>query len=213
MQKKKLVLIGGGGHCKSCIDVIEHSQEYYVFGILDHIELMGTSVLNYKVIGSDEDIKKLKEEECAFLITVGQIKSSEIRKKIFQQLIDANAIIATIISPLATVSKYAKIGKGTIVMHHANINAEACIGNNCIVNTGCIIEHESTIGDHTHISTAAVVNGNCIIGSGVFIGSNATVANNISIKKDVILGSGSVIMRNINESGTYVGNPLVKLRA
>ena len=35
MKKKPLILIGAGGHAKSCIDIIENENRYYIFGIID----------------------------------------------------------------------------------------------------------------------------------------------------------------------------------
>jgi len=32
---KPIILIGGGGHCLSCIDVIEQTGLYQIIGILD----------------------------------------------------------------------------------------------------------------------------------------------------------------------------------
>ena len=52
---KDLILVGGGGHCESVIDVAE-SAGYRILGILDMPELLGKDVFSYKVIGSDDDI-------------------------------------------------------------------------------------------------------------------------------------------------------------
>ena len=212
MRKHKLILVGGGGHCKACIDVVECTDEYEIVGILDRADLLGTSVLDYKIIGTDADFLKFKQEGCQFLITVGQIKSAAIRKKIAQLLEQQEASLATIISPNAHVSKYAQIGKGTIVMHGVTVNASAEVGTNCILNTGCDIEHDAIIGHHTHISTYAVINGGCIIGDEVFVGSNATVSGSISLGNKILIGSGAVVFKNINDSGTYVGNPAKKIK-
>ena len=72
---KKLYLIGGGGHCKSCIDVIEQTQEYKIEGIFDVKERVGEKVLGYEIIGDDNDIEKYQEDQNYFLITIGQIKT------------------------------------------------------------------------------------------------------------------------------------------
>ncbi|WP_461789336.1 acetyltransferase [Pedobacter sp.] len=202
-MKKDLVLIGGGGHCKSCIDVIEHTNEFNIIGILDQRELIGSHVLGYEVIGTDDDLLKFKASH--FLITVGQIKSNLTRKKIYKNLLDNSLSIATVISPNAHVSKHAKIGAGTIIMHHAIVNSESTIGNNCIVNTKALIEHDTIVGHHCHISTAAVLNGNCNIGNDVFIGSNAAVANHITIKDNVVVGAGVTVIRNITTAGIFTG--------
>ncbi|MBC7915271.1 MAG: acetyltransferase [Pyrinomonadaceae bacterium] len=212
MKKHKLILVGGGGHCKACIDVVECTNEYEIIGILDHADLTGTKVLGHRVIGTDDDILKYKQEGCRFLITVGQIKSAATRIKIAKLLEQQEAILATIISPKAYVSKYAQIGKGTIVMHGVTVNASADVGANCILNTGCGIEHDAIIKDHTHISTHAVVNGGCVVGNEVFLGSNATVSGYIRVGNNIVIGSGSVVLKNIDESGTYAGNPVKKIR-
>jgi sugar O-acyltransferase (sialic acid O-acetyltransferase NeuD family) len=210
-MKKKLILIGGGGHCKACIDVIEQSGNFEISGILDQESLIGQSVLGYPILGSDTNIPKYIELGYCFLITVGQIKSAEIRENIFKYLGDCKADMATIVSPLAYVSKYAEVGQGTIVMHNVIINAGARIGRNGILNTGCNIEHDALIGDHVHVSTLAAINGNCEVGDGVFIGSNATISSQVKILKNTIIGAGTVVVRDIKEKGIYAGNPAKKI--
>jgi len=190
----KLVLIGGGGHCKSCIDVIEQSAEYEIVGILDKKENMGKTILGYEIIGTDEQIEALSGKGFSFLITIGQIKTSQIRKKIYQQLIKVNADIATIISPLAYVSKHALIGKGTIIMHDALVNASANIGENCIINSKALIEHDVVIESHCHISTAAIVNGGVIVKKGSFFGSNAVSKEYVTTSSDAFIKAGSLFL-------------------
>lgn len=206
-MKSKLILVGGGGHCKVCIDVIEQAGQFEIIGILDLQNLVGTSVLNYQIIGTDQDIGKYAELGYSFLITVGQIKSAVLKEKLFYQLKKNSANIATLIAPSAHVSKYSNIGIGSIVMHHAIINAGVTVGENCILNNKCDIEHDTVIGSHTHISTGAIINGNCTIGKGVFIGSNATVCNQITIEDEVVIGSGSVVRKDVIRKDIQAGNP------
>jgi sugar O-acyltransferase (sialic acid O-acetyltransferase NeuD family) len=209
-MSKQIILIGGGGHCKVCIDVIEQGGKYEIHGILDKEESKGDKVLGYEIIGTDELIPSLVEKDYAFLITVGQIKSALVRKKIFDELTKLNADIVTVISPNAYVSKYANVERGTIIMHGVNVNAGASVGENNIINTGSIIEHDVKTGKHCHISTNAVVNGDCVIGNESFIGSNATVINGIHVTDQVVIGAGTLVNKNIEQSGTYIGNPVQK---
>ena len=211
MKKESLILIGGGGHCKSCIDVIEQENALAIYGILDSPDKRGQSVLKYPVIGTDDDIEHFAKKGFSFLITVGQIRTATVRRNLFIKLEQASAKMATVISPKAYVSKHAHIGAGTIVMHGATVNAGAKINENCIINTGCNIEHDVEIGAHCHISTHAVVNGDCIIYQQVFIGSNAVLSNGISVVGEVSIGSGAVVIRPIEEKGVYVGNPAKKI--
>ena len=182
-MKNDLILIGGGGHCKSCIDVIETENKYNIKGIVDLPEKMGESILNYKIIACDDDLPKLSKQHTNFIITIGQIRSAAKRIRIFNLLNELNVSIPVIISPLAYVSRYASIDKGTIIMHHVIVNTNASIGFNCIINNKALIEHDAIIGNHCHISTGAIVNGGVIIEDETFYGSGAVTKENSRIKK------------------------------
>ena len=190
--KPNLVLIGGGGHCVSVIDIIENGNEFNILGILES-NIIENNILGYKILGGDNLIPELVNENTYFLITVGQIKSYSIRKKISKILIENKAKLAIVISSLAYVSRHANIEEGSVIMNHAVVNAKSKIGKNCIINTMSNMEHGVLIGDFCHISTCAVVNGESVIGNGTFIGSNATISNNISIKENSIISAGKFI--------------------
>src|SRR6185437_4528788 len=205
MHKKPLILIGGGGHCKSCIDVIEATGAWNINGILDKNFAKGQLVLNYPVVGTDDDIDQLIAADNYFLVAIGQVKSAATRKRIFDILKFKSAKIATIISPEAIVSKYAVIGTGTIVHHHCIINADAHIGENNILNTTANIEHDVKVGSNNHISTNVVLNGSVNLGDDCFIGSGSVILNGISIANGVVIGAGSLVIKNIEDPGTYAG--------
>ncbi|MBO7507420.1 MAG: acetyltransferase [Paludibacteraceae bacterium] len=205
MEKKNLILVGGGGHCKSVIDVAE-SAGYNILGILDMPEDVGKSVLDYKVIGTDDDIPQFVDK-AEFVITVGFIKDPSIRIRIFDRIKNAGGRLATIVASTARVSRYATVGEGTVILHHAFVNAGARIGCNCIINTFSNIEHDAQVGDQCHISTGTMVNGDCRVGARVFIGSQSVLDNGISVGDDIIVGAGALVRRNISVKGIYSGNP------
>ncbi len=211
MNALEIILVGGGGHCKSCIEVIESGKKYRIAGILDARLKKGDNLLGYPVLGSDEDediINKFRN----FLITVGHIKDVSVRVKLFEYYQSRKVRFPVILASTAQVSRFATIQEGTIIMHHALVNAGARIGRNNIINSGAIVEHEVTTGDHTQISTSCVVNGQVTIGSRCFIGSNAVVNNNISICDNVVVGAGSVVIHDITQPGIYAGNPARRIQ-
>ncbi|MDR1695382.1 MAG: acetyltransferase [Endomicrobium sp.] len=189
---KKIILIGAGGHCKSCIDVIEQENKYKISGLIDIKERIGQKVFGYEITGCDEHIKKYINDDTFFLIAIGQIESAAKRAGIYDLLKQNGARMAIVISPLAYVSRHAVIGEGTIIMHNALVNADAAIGKNCIINSKALIEHDAVIGDNCHISTGSIVNGAAKIGRGTFIGSNATVVHGADIAENSFLKAGSI---------------------
>lgn len=207
-MKRPLILIGGGGHCKSVIEVAE-SAGYEIKGILDMPDEVGKEVLSgHKVIGTDDEIPRYVEE-CDFVVTVGFIKNPTLRIKLYNKVKTAGGRLATIIASTAYVSKYAELGEGTVIMHHAFVNAGAKIGDNCIINTFVNIEHDAEVGNQCHISTGTMVNGECKIGENCFIGSQSVCANCIEIASDIIVGAGSVVCKSLRMKGIYAGNPAI----
>jgi sugar O-acyltransferase (sialic acid O-acetyltransferase NeuD family) len=190
---KEVILIGGGGHCRSVIDVIEQESQFKIAGIVDKPELLETDILGYPVIGNDSDLESLAKIHTHAIVTVGQIKSADLRIKLFNLVLNAGFVLPNVISPRAYVSKYANIGKGTVIMHNALVNANAKVGYNCIINTNALIEHDSNIGNHCHIATNVVINGGVLVGQQSFIGSGSVTKEGIIIDDNSFIKAGSVV--------------------
>ena len=193
---KSLLLLGGGGHCHSCIDVIEAAEIYQIAGIVQPKEASGL-VLGYPIIGSDDDLPRLLKASKFALITVGQIKNTETRIRLFNLLKQLGAELAVVVSPKAHLSKHSVIGEGSIIMHGAIVNAGARIGNNCIVNSQALIEHDVEIHDHCHIATGALINGNVTIGKGTFVGSGVVIKEGVRVGENVVIGAGQAVLRDL----------------
>ncbi|MCD8177160.1 MAG: acetyltransferase [Tannerellaceae bacterium] len=203
---KPLILIGGGGHCKSVIEVAESSGRS-ILGILDTAENVGKKVLGYPILGTDDDIISYVNI-AEYIVSVGFIKDPTIRIRIHAIISSIGGALATLIASTAHVSPHAIIGEGTVVMHQAVINADVSVGKGCIINTFSNIEHDVMIGNHCHISTGAMINGDCKVGDGSFIGSQSVVVNGVSIGANTIVAAGSMVRKNIIKPGIYAGNPV-----
>ncbi|MDE5886547.1 MAG: acetyltransferase [Muribaculaceae bacterium] len=208
MKEKPLILVGGGGHCKSVIEAAE-SVGREIKGILDLPEYLGYDCIGYKVIGTDADIQ-MYAHECEFIVTLGFITNPEHRIQLHRLVEKAGGKFGNVIASSAHVSRHAYVARGSVVLHNADINAGAHIGKGCIINTGANIEHDVRIGNYSHVSTGAMVNGDCRIGESTFIGSGAVVANGVSIADNVVIGAGAVVCSDVNDSGTYIGIPARK---
>lgn len=181
-QDKEIILIGGGGHCHSVIDVIEQENKYKIVGIVDKKEFIGKEILGYKVIGCDNDLELIYKKYKNAIITVGHIYSNKLRIELFSLLKKIGYTLPVIKSPLAYISKHTIIKEGTIIMHGALINANAQIGENCIINSKALIEHDAIIENNCHISTGSIINGGVKVNENSFLGSNSTTKEYITVK-------------------------------
>lgn len=210
-QKQNLILIGGGGHCKSVIDVIRSAGIFEIRGILDAAEKKGTTVSGCEIIGTDGNIESLHREGYSFHITIGQIRNATVRRRIFDSLVQIGASLPAIVSDKAYVSAEAQIGAGTIIMHQALVNAGASVGSNSIINNKALVEHDAVVGNHCHISTAAIMNGDCRVGDECFLGSNAVLLHGVCLGSKSVVGAGSVVTGSAEGGHVWVGNPAKQL--
>lgn len=194
MSTNSILLIGAGGHAASCIDVIEQHGGFRVAGLIGMGNEVGTRVLGYEVLGTDQDLPGLVARFGHALVAIGHIKTAEPRMQAFTRLRQLGCALPSVVSPRACVSPHAALGAGTIVMHGAVVNARASIGNNCILNSQSLVEHDARIGDHCHIATGAIVNGAVSIGAATFVGSQSSIRQEVRIGERCVIGMGERVL-------------------
>lgn len=190
---EKIILLGGGGHCKSVIDVIQSSGRFKILGILDSNIPSGESLLEEKVLGDDSLLPSLVKECRNLHITVGHIRSNLIRKKIAEKSSELKISFPNVVSDRSHISKHCSLGHGVTVLHNATVQADTQIGNFTIINNHALVEHDVRIGNFCHISTGALVNGNVTIGDDVFIGSGAIIIQGTKIPSGTFIKAGQLV--------------------
>jgi sugar O-acyltransferase (sialic acid O-acetyltransferase NeuD family) len=208
-----IILIGGGGHCKSIIDTINELKKYNIIGILDIADKLGNEICGIKIIGTDDSLEYYYKNGVrnAFL-TIGSIGDTLIRRKLYSIALNIGYIFPNIIDNTAIVSDKIEIGHGNFIGKGAIININVKIANNTIINTGAIIEHDCYIGSFCHIAPGTAINGNVVIGENTHIGTNSTIIQNIKIGDNTIIGAGSVVVKNIESNIKAYGNPCKEVR-
>lgn len=207
----ELVLIGAGGHSRSCVDVAE-AAGWKIAGFISPNDT--DQLYDHFRLGNDTWLLSWNiPAHIQCLIAVGQVKTATLRRQLYASLRQQQIPLATIISPHAYVSKHAAVAQGSVVMPGAVINASATVAENCIINSLALLEHDVTVGTHTHISTGARVNGGVSVGSGVMLGSGSVILPGVNIADDVIIGAGSLITRDIYEpASVWYGSPARKIK-
>lgn len=206
-----IILVGGGGHCKSVIDAILSTNTYNIVGITDPCAC--GKVSGYEILGNDDQLKAIYDRgvEHAF-VTVGSVGNPQIRQLLMETLKAIGYKLPVIIGASAYVSPSANIGEGSFIGQGAVVNALARIDENCIINTGAIVEHDCYLQAYVHIAPGAVLSGCVSIGKNSHIGTNATVIQNISVGQNVLIGAGSVVVKDIMDSTVAYGNPCREIK-
>lgn len=206
-MRKKVVIIGAGGHAKVIADIIKKSGDE-IIGFLDDNKKKGTNIIKeYKVLGDFNNRFPLAiaNSDYEFIIAIGDNKK---REEISHS---PNLKFYTAIHPSAQMGLDVEIQEGTVIMANACINSSAKIGKHCIINTGAIIEHDNIIEDFVHISPNVALGGTVKIGKSTHVGIGSTIKNNITICENCKIGAGAVVVKDIEKEGTYIGVPAKKM--
>lgn len=195
------IILVGGFH--EMIELCEKSG-FIIKGIIDGN--LKDSYFGYPVIGSDEDAEKLFPEYGKYKLVLSP-DSPKVRAKLEQLYSAIGYDYATVISPNATISKFATIGKGTVVQNFVNVSAGTKIGNFVKLNTYCNVMHDNIVGDFSTIAPNAVSLGRITIGESSYIGANATILPGLSIGDNVIVGAGSVVTKSVINNVIVKGVP------
>lgn len=208
MEKRKILLVGGGGHCRSVLDCLRQSEVYSEVGIVVQDSPLQKPIFEIPIIGTDADLPSLFAEGwTAAAVTVGSVGHPQIRRYLFQRLKEIGFLLPPIVSSHAVIGQEVFIEEGVFIGKRAVVNAGSHIGPCAIINTGAIVEHDCMIKNFVHISPGAVLCGGVQVKENSHVGAGAVVRQEICIGQDSAIGAGSVVVQNIPDGVVAYGNP------
>ena len=202
----RLLLIGGGGHCRAVLDCVLRVGSFDDIGIVDYDST--ASALGVPVVGTDDDLPDLLRDGWTHaFISVGSVGSTSLRRKLCQMVKDIGFTVPSIVDPSAQIAGGTEIGEGVFIGKLVVVNTGSKIGNCAIINTGAIVEHDCRVGEFSHISPGGILCGQVTIGPDSHIGAGSVVRQQISVGSGSVVGAGSVVVKDIPENVIAFGNP------
>lgn len=209
---KDLVIISCGDFARETMWIAERMNLQYpqwnILGFVDDNHA-GENVDGYPVLGTIEWLKQYPSD----IYTTCAIGTGATRKKIWEKLSgNENIHPATLIDPAVIVGKDVVIGEGSILCAGTVLTIAVKTGFNCIVNLNCTLGHDAVLQDYSTIHPGCNISGKVSIGECCDIGTGTKIIQGKNIAPYTIIGAGSVVVKNLEESGTYVGVPVKKIK-
>ena len=206
---KRVVIIGAGGHGREVADILRHQSratgEMEALGFVDdNPALHGLEVDGLPILGDRSWFEGADLEDLAVVCAVG---SPQVCRRLVDRAREVKLSFASVISPLAHISAYARIGEGVTIFPNVIINAGVLVDSYSILNVGAVVSHDTTVGPYSNINPGAQLAGNVTIGEGCYLGMGANVIQGISIGAWSVVGAGAVVTRDLPANVTAVGVP------
>jgi sugar O-acyltransferase (sialic acid O-acetyltransferase NeuD family) len=210
MNRKQIVLIGGGGHAKVITQLLLRLPQYEMIGYVAPKDL--GPLLGYPFLGTDEGVPGLvkKYPGLSAVLAFGKVKAKSNRMDVYRAAKKQGLVFPALCAKSAIVAQDCSIGEGTVVMEGAVVQPGTKLGLLSIINTRACIDHDCVIGDEVHVAPGAVLSGGVSVGTGSLIGTGAAIIENIKIGKNCSIGAGAAVVADCEDNGTYVGVPAKK---
>lgn len=208
-----IVILGTSGHAKVIIDIVEQEGRYRIAGLVDRFCRDGESILDYPVIGTDDDLPLLLKRYniSGAIVAIGD---NFLRSAVAARVADAcqGLRFVSTIHPRASIARGTAIGDGTVVMAGVSVNPSCIIGRHCILNTNASLDHDSCMSDFSSIAPGATTGGGCRIGEFSAVGIGAVMIHNITIGAHAIIGAGATVLKDIDPFSVAYGTPAKIIR-
>ena len=210
---KRIVLIGGGNQAHYTSDIVNKEGKYKIVGIIDSIHEIGSDRFGFKVLGRQEDLKKIIDEYDieGGIISIGDNWNRYYVHNQIKQLIP-NFDFVNAIHPSVIIGENVEIGKGVVMMAGCIINPKSKIGDFTFFATGAQIEHDCIIGDYASISAGSITGGYVQLKDFSALTLGVTVIDRIVIGKNTVVGSGSLVVKDLPDNVLAYGNPAKIIR-
>lgn len=206
-EPRLIVIIGGGGHAKVVADIIYTTGKYKIVGFTDLHPGSPVGDCNIPYLGDDTVLPDLVGRGVLqAAMGVGGFDNRR-RQSLYEKIVDRGFQLPSLVHSSASVSPYAVIGEGTVIMPGAVVQAGAHLAANVIVNTGAVVEHDCSIGHSALVASGAILCGGVRVGDRAFVGAGACIIQYKNIGADCTIGAGSVVIDDLGQGQTAVGNP------
>lgn len=200
MTGSGLYIIGAGGHGAVVADIALACGMAIAGFIDDNPTNHGTAVLEWTVLGGRDVIPAGAPVALA-------IGNNAVRATLLTLARERGWTLPALVHPTATISRFARIGEGTVVMPHVVVNARTSIGCACILNTACSVDHDCVLGDAVHLAPGVRLAGTVQVGHDSFVGIGSCVHPGKRLGARVTIGAGSVVVRDIPDEVLAYGVP------
>lgn len=189
-----VMIWGGGGHAKVCIEIFKVAYGRLPYGIIDAHLPIGTRVLGVPVIGRESALELLRDRGVRnAVLGIGAVLAHGSRSTMLARLRKAGYRLPNLIHPKAAIDESVRLGEGNVVFANATVSADVVIGDGCILNSGSVVSHDCCLGSNVHLAPGALLAGAVKVGDDTLIGMAATVFLKTTIGRGVRINNGASV--------------------
>lgn len=202
------MIYGAGGHAVSVLDVALEAG-FCVHCFIDDTRKRSGRLLGLPIL---HDLSRIGSAgNFLFAVAIGDnFQRERVAGKV--KRIFRGARFPVLVHPDASISRFAALGPGTVVMAGARVGPRCRVGRFCIINTRASIDHDNVLADYSSFAPRAVSGGGVKLGRRSAVSIGAVVQDKVSIGRDTLIGGNSYVNRNVGSNKVAYGSPARVIR-
>ena len=202
---EKVIIFGLGDISQIANFYLSSDNRYEVIAFtIDKDYIKEDKFENLPVVAFEDLERHYSINEYKLFIPLSYTKVNKLREQKFLEAKEKGYSFISYISPDATVSSNANIGKNCFIFEDNTIQPFVTIEDNCILWSGNHIGHHSTLKANSFIASHVVISGGVEVGENTFIGVNATLRDHIKIGKSNVIGARALILSDTEDNKVYM---------
>ncbi|RYV51349.1 acetyltransferase [Pengzhenrongella frigida] len=202
-----VVVIGNGGHSRSCVDAWNPTSSFQPLGCTG-FDPHERSEVAY--LGTDDVLPGLLAQ--GYVRVFVALGDSRLRERCQRDAVKLGYVAHALVAGSAQVARTASIEAGAAVLRGAIVGAFSRVGEGAIINTGASIDHDCVIGPYAHIAPGTHLAGNVEVGAHSMLGVGTSVIPGVKIGAGAVIGAGSVVISDIPDGQAVAGVPARPLK-
>jgi sugar O-acyltransferase (sialic acid O-acetyltransferase NeuD family) len=212
--RRSVVVIGGGGHGREVLDVID---AHNAAGRLERLDVLGVVDDN----PSEPTCARLKQRGVPLLGSLRQwlaeadtrvgyvigIGDGATRRSIDRTMTRAGLEAVPLVHPASTAGFGVSLAPGAVVFAGAVLATNIQLGRHTHVHRCATVGHDCSLGDFVTVNPSAGVSGDCVVEDDVMIGVGAAVLQGLTVGRGATVGASACVVRDVGATLVVKGVP------
>ena len=206
MSNLPVAVVGNGRTSLAILEILTVLNREVVGQFVEKDYIEKSSTLELEAWELNQLFERHSPDSCEVFVAIGYQELNHHRKRVSDLVESRGFKLATLVSPLASISTSAYVGSGCFVGPFVEIQPEARVGKGSFIWASSIVGHGSDVGECAWVSALSAIGGDARIGRMSFLGLGAVVSHNVQIGASCFVGASSLTAKDL-EDGSALLSP------
>lgn len=213
LKRRNVAILGASGNALDILDILDAlGDDWKAVGVFDDTRIAGSGFAGVPVLGRLDSAATMAApggplDGVLFVNAIASERTHQRKATIIASTGLAAGRFATLVHPLAAVSRSAVLGHGVCIGPGSAVSGRVTIEDHAWIGAHVVIGHDALVGAGATLAPAVTLAGGVQLGALSYVGSGAVLRPGIVVGSGAMIGMGAVVLRDVPAQAVMIGNP------